>query len=313
MVIHPLFATGCRPDGRMACHSNLAPYVRGLPLGGRWLFWFRALILLGLLAPWSLPAAELPLEIIELRHRQAEDLLPVLRTMVAPGGRVSGMQHKLFIRSTADNLAQLRAALAELDQPAVRLLISIRQSAAQIEHRRGADVHGRIGNERISIESPPAGAGMRNSGVELQIGGGYRQHNMQAVQQVQTIEGGQAYIHTGVSVPVPLRRRWLSADGVVLSDTVIWRDLGTGFNAVPRILGDRVRIEISPYDEEPLSVPGAAAVRRLSTTVEGRLGEWIALGASALDGADTEAAITSREAAEASRSNALWLKVERLD
>jgi len=101
-------------------------------LVGRWLFWLRALILLGLLAPWSLPAAELPLQIIALRHRQAEDLLPVLRTLVAPGGRVSGMQHELFIHSAADNLTQLRAALAELDQPVVRLLISVRQSAAQI-------------------------------------------------------------------------------------------------------------------------------------------------------------------------------------
>ncbi len=280
---------------------------------GGWLPLLRALLLLCLLAPLPSPGVELPLEIIELRHRQAEDVLPALRPLVAPGGSVSGLRHKLFIRSTAENLAQLRAVLSELDLPAVRLLISVRQSSESLDDRFRADVHGRIGNERVRIERPPPVGGARSPGATVSIGDGRREEARQAVQRVQTIDGGQAYIHAGVSLAVPLRRLWLTAGGAVLSDTVIWRDLGTGFNAVPRIAGDRVSIEISPYDERPLSADGTAEIRRLSTTVEGRLGEWIALGASAQDAADARQGILTRESRETSRRNEVWLKVERLD
>jgi hypothetical protein len=48
-------------------------------------------------------------------------------------------------------------------------------------------------------------------------------------QQVQVVEGGKAYINVGTSVPVPLRQVVLTPGGAIVSETVVYRDLGTGF------------------------------------------------------------------------------------
>ncbi|THF56553.1 hypothetical protein [Pseudothauera rhizosphaerae] len=259
-------------------------------------------------------AAEPALEIIPLRHRPAEQVLPVLRPLLAPGGSLSGFNDKLFVRTNAANLAELRAALAGIDVPAARLLISVRQSADEYSGRSQAEAHGRIGRGRVQIEQESSGRHHHiGTGVVVELGGRERAASSSAEQQVQTVDGGQAFIRAGVSLPVPLRRVWRRPDGAALSETVIWRDLGTGFNASPRVMGGRVSIEISPFDERPLAPDGTAEIRHLSTTVEGALGEWIPLGASTLQAADGERGLLSRGEQTSSGSNEVWLKVERLD
>ena len=44
--------------------------------------------------------------------------------------------------------------------------------------------------------------------------------------------------------------------------------------------GESVSVDISPLDESWGRTPGSVRSERLSTTVSGRLGEWIALGGS---------------------------------
>ena len=100
-----------------------------------------------------------------------------------------------------------------------------------------------------------------------------------AGQMVQVMEGGRAFIQMGQSVPVPLRQAVLGPNGVVVTESTVYRDLGQGFYAEPHLAGDRVTLEISPQNDTPGSYgPGSANIQRLSTTVSGRLGEWIALG-----------------------------------
>jgi hypothetical protein len=54
-------------------------------------------------------------------------------------------------------------------------------------------------------------------------------------QQVQTIDGGRAAIMVGQSYFLPMRQLVVGPGGVVLSETLVQRDLGTGFVAVPRL------------------------------------------------------------------------------
>src|ERR1051325_6900097 len=74
----------------------------------------------------SAALAQNSLEIIGLRHRTAEQVLPSLRPLVEPGGTVSGQGTELFVRTSPSNLAELRRALDALDRPQRRLLISVR-------------------------------------------------------------------------------------------------------------------------------------------------------------------------------------------
>src|SRR4249920_184162 len=89
----------------------------------------RFLLLLVFVASTAL--AQGSLEVISLRHRTAEQVIPVLRPMLEPGGALSGQYNQLIVRTSPGNLAQIRAVLDSIDQPARRLTISVRFDSAQ--------------------------------------------------------------------------------------------------------------------------------------------------------------------------------------
>jgi len=84
------------------------------------------------------------LEIISLKHRSAEQLLPQLAPFVEPGGALSGMNDKLFLRASGRNQAEIRDLVAALDTPPRRLMISVRQDGADSSTASGAGVSGRV-------------------------------------------------------------------------------------------------------------------------------------------------------------------------
>ena len=242
------------------------------------------------------------LEIISLKHRNAESLLPQLAPFVEPGGAISGMNDKIFLRASARNLADIAKLVASLDTPLRRLLISVRQDGTSTDEERGAGVSGRVAV---------------GGGAPVVSGRGHLYQSdsrgrRDTSQQVQTIDGGRAAILVGESFFLPLRQVVLTPAGVVISETLVQRDLGTGFVAVPRLSGERVTLDISPRDDTPGPLPGSVNVQRLVTTISGRLGEWLELGGSAGEQSGSSGGIASYGTRSASRTRRLLLKVEEL-
>src|SRR5512147_1566393 len=88
------------------------------------------------LALWALSAhGQGSLEVIELRHRTAEQVLPDLRPLLEPGAVLTGQRNHLIVRTSAQNLAEIRRALDALDRPARRLVISVRFDDAATDER----------------------------------------------------------------------------------------------------------------------------------------------------------------------------------
>ncbi|OHC71374.1 MAG: hypothetical protein A3H93_03025 [Rhodocyclales bacterium RIFCSPLOWO2_02_FULL_63_24] len=242
------------------------------------------------------------LEIIALKHRSAEQLLPQLAPFVESGGALSGVDRQLFLRASGRNQAEIRKLVAVLDTPLRRLMISVRQDGTNAEDARGADVSGRV---TVGGDAP----GVSGRARLYQSDSRSRRDTLQ---QVQTIDGGRAAIMVGQSFLLPLRQVVMTPAGVVVSESFVQRDLGTGFVAVARVSGERVTLEISPRDDTPGSLPGSVNVQRLLTTVSGRLGEWLELGGSGGEYSASSTAITSYSAGSASRQRRLLLKVEEL-
>lgn len=78
------------------------------------------------LAAASTTAGAQPIEIIGLRHRFADDLLPLLQPLVEPGGALTGQGSQLFLRASPANARQIKEVLATLDRPPRQLLITVR-------------------------------------------------------------------------------------------------------------------------------------------------------------------------------------------
>jgi hypothetical protein len=258
-------------------------------------------LLLALLMTCSLAWGQ-SLEIINLRHRSAEQLLPQLAPFVEPGGALSGMNDKLFLRASGRNQAEIRDLVAALDTPLRRLMISVRQDGADTDAERGAVVSGRVG-------VGAGGTAISGRGQLYQSDSSYRRDTSQ---QVQTIDGGRAAIMVGQSIQIPLRLLVLTPAGAVVSESLVQYDLGTGFVVVPRLNGERVTIEISPRDDTPGPLPGSVNTQRLVTTVSGRLGEWLELGGSAKVQSGSPGATAGYGTQSASRQRRLLLKVEEL-
>lgn len=236
----------------------------------------------------TLPAlAQTGLEIIPLKHRTHDQVLPVLQPLVEEGGSISGANNKIFVRASAANRAQIRRALAAIDTPVRRLVITVAQDNDVARDEEGASVSGRVGGGAVEgrIDGGRDGRGLvirgegRDASIRAQTYGTRDVSTRRVRQEVQVIEGGQALIRTGVSIPLTLTQFIAGPGGGWVAQSTVIRDVGSGFVARPTLQGDTVTVEILPQTEtlsDPVS--GRVDSSHLSTTVSGRLGEWIPLG-----------------------------------
>ena len=269
--------------------------------------------------------AQTTVEVIPLKYRQADQVIPVLQPLLGREASINNFQNQLVIRATPSELAQVKRVLAGIDTPPRRLLITVRQDADVSGSRREAEVSGSIGNNNARVTVP--GSGSREGGnVALREGddrlrarvtdssqtGGER-----TAQTVQVLEGYSAFIRAGESQPVRNRQvvrsmvngQWV--DRVV--ETTDYREATTGFNVRPRLQGEMVTLDIDPqretFDEQRR---GAVNVQRVSTTVSGRLGEWMDLGGISEERSNDSSGILSTRSVRSSDRRGVQVKVELL-
>src|SRR5262245_53030373 len=220
--------------------------------------------------------AQQSLEVISLRYRTAEQVLDTLRPLVEPGGTLTGRGNQLILRTSPENLADIRRALDAIDLPQRRLQISVRFDDALDASRRDLGASGTISNRGSRIEL---------RGADSQISATER-----VDQRVQAMDGGRATIFTGQSRPI--------LQGQFVQDIV------TGFDVVPRVMGERVTVEV---------FTSRASATSASSIATGRLGEWFELGSVATSAARDDRAIGAMSQASRNETRRIWLKVEALD
>lgn len=249
-------------------------------------------------------------EVIQLRHRMADQLIPTLQPLLEPGGALTGMQSSLIIRSTRENIEQIRRVAQSLDTVQRRLMISVKQGLSGSVDRSGVSVSGRVDAGDASVGVGPS----TREGVRARIVDSRSVLDDAFDSQVQAVDGMPAYIATGTSVPVPETNVTRMYNGRVIRDTTTeYRDITSGFYVVPRVIGNRVTLDISPQRDVPGPYGlGSANIQHLNTTASGRLGEWIELGGIAhYSGSQSRGTLSSRSSGEQS-TRSIWVKVEEL-
>ena len=254
--------------------------------------------------------------ILPLHHRTVEDVLPVLEPLLEPGGALSGMSGQLIIRASPGNLEDLKKVLAVIDLPPRQLLIRVSQTRETDARQGQLGVSGKVGiGDDVRIVAPGGGksGGGRygDSGLTVYGRNTRRSAEGRADQFVRVMDGGQAFIHVGRSLAVPFRRIRVRADGVRVTEGVEYRDIGQGFYALPRLAGENVTVEITPrYDSQGSSGRGSVDTQLLSTTVTGRLGQWIEIGGSAQQDQRSDAGLTGMASSGMRDTRGVWLLVE---
>ena len=253
---------------------------------------------------WLTLAAAQQMEIIELRSKTVDQVLPVLQPLVEPGGTLTGMDNQLFLKASPRNRAEIKRALAALDTPLRRLIIRVTENRQAERNDRGA-----AGGGQVVLGST------RRADVGATVWDTKSVRGERAGQMVQTVDGGRAYIQIGRSLPVPMRQMIVGPGGAIINETVVYRDIGRGFYASPRVNGQRVTLEISQQSESLEGNQPYAGVsqQRLAATVSGQLGEWIELGGGGRQSAGNQGGGFNISTSDARDNRAIWLMVEELE
>lgn len=205
--------------------------------------------------------AQAQMNIITLKHRPAESLIPLLRPVLDEGVGISGTGATLIVNGTPAQLEEIRTLVRQIDTPLHSLLISVMQDGGD----RRSEVHGNISG---NLAQP-----------DIRLSGRSNRGQEQVSQQLRVIEGEWATIRAGEAVPVVSQSITRSPYGSSSQRTVEYQNVESGFEVRPRISGQVVTLEVRPFHAK--RTPGNSGTieqQELHTTVSGRLGEWITLG-----------------------------------
>ncbi|MGV8844480.1 MAG: secretin N-terminal domain-containing protein [Pseudomonas sp.] len=247
-------------------------------------------------------------EVITLKYRMADEVLPLVESVLGGAGRVSPYGNQLIVNADPAQIEELRRLLEQLDTPPARLLISVdtRQTRSQNEHSYG--LNGSASSGKVEIQ---AGAGERHGSDSVRIIQRSTASRDGGTQQVQATEGYPALIQVGQSVPLTSH----SSDGYGQAYSEIeYRNVTRGFYVTARLSGEQVHISISSHNDR-LSATQSAVIdlNSTETQVSSRLGEWINLSSVSEQSLDHQRGTVQRHSTQGRDDLSLRVKVERLD
>ena len=261
----------------------------------------RALLCLLFLLP-ALPAVSGSFEVIELRHRPADELLPIVSPHLWPGESISGEGFRILLSAPPPRQAVLAQMIRSLDVPPVPIRITVKLAS------REEMAHDMTEGTAVISTRP----GETRSRGRLEITSTEDRERTRRSWQVTGLAGEPLRIDTGLDFPYP-------ATGVLVQDGqsrqlvtgLRYRRLHSGFYALVQLNSDRVIVDIAPRREDLLDAPGGALRHEaLRTRVTGRVGEWIDLGGNGNDIRERPGTLTQQTTTSDRR---FWLRVERLE
>lgn len=265
---------------------------------------------------------EFTLEIIQLEHSLANDVLPLVQPLIVQGGTVTGMHDRLVIKTTLSNLVEIKNVLAAFDRAPKTLRITVKQDHVQSSRIQEDAVSGRFkaGNVRGRLSDPGshdgASVGIRDrhgNVVQYRALNTHSSDDQRVSHFVTTLEGRPALIQTGQSIPYPHSSAIYDGYGVTVREGIDYRDVSSGFYVTPRTHGQQVTLDIAPQLERADQKDrGVIDTRYSSTTISGRLGEWISLGGANEADSGNDNALLARTRRHDTDVYGIWVKVDEM-
>ena len=279
-----------------------------------------AIALLVAIQPVAVLAAD-EIHVIALKHRTAQELIPVIRPLLGPTDAVSAMDYRLLVRTSPKRLADVERVVQQLDVAQRNLTLTVRQGSQAENRGTSQGLSGEVSVGRDARVTLPRGANDdRGAVIEHQSGDARLRYQTRTergsasderTQTLRVQDGKPTYIRLGQSVPHVKRIIALSGRQLTVAQGVEYQNVVTGFEVLPRVQGERVQLDIMPRLSslaDPAS--GLANFQELRTTVNVRLGVWIDLGAISGAGENIRRAIVESATAGSAEQRTVWIKVE---
>lgn len=178
---------------------------------------------------------EFATRIFQLSNRPAEATVEMVRPLLSPNGTVMAETRlqKLIVRDFPDRLAEVEKLLAEIDQPAPQVRIHVAMSGVSPTrgHNAGVAVHGNVKHPTVDLT---AQAHSGASAVDSQ-------------QNLVVMSGERGVITMARDlVTIDPYFQFASQRGL-LAPNLIVQSVSTGFAVEPVVVGDVVRMTITPW------------------------------------------------------------------
>ena len=215
-------------------------------------------------------ASEEVMEIIPLSNRPASEIHPLVAPLLDASESLIPNGFNLIVKTTPAKLRELKAIIKKLDTSLTNLTITVIQtqdfSAEQL-------------NVGLGINLIVNNSSQSQGYVEGRYQQQHQQNNINNQQVLMTLEGTAAHIKVGRHHPIKQTQVYYSAFGErIVSQKTELIEVSTGFIVLPRLSGEQVILEVSPWSDI-LQDNGNIKTQEVTTTLRTRLGEWIEIGA----------------------------------
>ena len=243
-------------------------------------------LLFAICAPISI-AESMKIEMIPMKNRMVEDVIPIIKPLIIEGGTVTGMNNQLILKTTPSNIELIKSILEQIDNAPRKLLISVKRNNDNEFNKEEGGFSIKYDSKNIKIESPDTGEqgiiiqSGRNNGDVIRYRKSIEQNQEQEsnIFYVNALEGNPAFINTGQLIPVRSQTTVATSGTTVVQENIGYHNINSGFYVTPKLQGGNVVLTISPkYAELNKNEKNVINVQNVSTTVHGRLGKWISIG-----------------------------------
>ena len=216
-----------------------------------------ALIILFLLViSTSLSIAEsMKIEIIPMKNRMVEEVIPIIKPLVVKGGTVTGMNNQLIVKTTPSNIQLIKSILIQIDNAPRKLLISVTRNNNNKFNNEEGGFSIKYDSKNINITSPDTGEKgiiVQNKNDDGDVIRYRKSHEETETREnnifyVNTLEGNPAFINTGQLIPIRNQTTVVTSGTVVVQDNIEHRNVSSGFYVTPKLQGDNVVLKVSPH------------------------------------------------------------------
>jgi len=266
-------------------------------------------------------AESMKIEMIPMKNRMVEDVIPIIKPLVIKGGTVTGMNNQLILKTTPSNIKLIKSILEQIDHAPRKLLISVKRNNDNKFNKEEGGFSIKYDSKNIKIESQDTGKegiiirSGRNDGdvIQYRKSVGQSQEQESNIFYVNTLEGNPAFINTGQLMPVRSQTTVTASGTTIVQENIGYHNINSGFYVTPKLQADNVVLTISPkFTELSKNEKNVINVQNVSTTIHGRLGEWISIGGinQSINNSDKRNLI-NKEQYNSEKSN-IFVKVEEI-
>lgn len=217
-------------------------------------------------------------KIITLQHRMAQDILPMISTLVGNHGVATGIDNQLIIRTDAERMLEIEQAVAVFDQVKRNFSITVSHDQSIQESQQRIDAQGdvKIGNIIVSNRNN------RYSTNSAQVIVDHKNKRLKrnGQQFITVLDGQTAFISVGQLIPYTQDWVFLTQYYVSTVQTTEYVSINTGFVVRPTVLTNgQIELEITPRFARSHGI-GNIDFETLKTIIRIDIGTWLDLGAT---------------------------------